>query len=113
MASPNQVSTKAPVFPADAVRNCLRDELVQAARDEAQRRGTPLVGRPQQIAAMPVELDSLTVVETLCALDDILPFQLDEEVVRAGGYDSIDEGLAHLLRGIEEKWKAHHKGATA
>jgi hypothetical protein len=110
MATSTKAPTKtAPTFPADAVKDCLRDELVAAVQAEAQRKGSPLTGNAIKLGGMAIEIDSLTVVETLCALDDVLPFQVDESVVRAGGYDSIDEALTHVIGGIETKWKEHHE----
>jgi hypothetical protein len=111
MVTPTKALTKtAPSFPADAVRDCLRDELIAAVKAEARRRGSPLVGNASQLGKMAIEIDSLTVVETLCALDDVLPFQVDESVVRAGGYESIDEASTHVVGRIEAKWKQHHQG---
>jgi hypothetical protein len=103
-------ATAVPSFPADAISHVLRDELIAAVRAEARRKGQALPENDNEIVATAVEIDSLTAVELLCALDDVLPFQVTECVVRAGGYKSIDLALKHLVVGIEKKWKEHHIG---
>jgi hypothetical protein len=99
-------------YPADAVADCLRDEFVKAVRDEAARSGQVLPENDDDLVGLPVEIDSLTAVENLCALDDILPFQVDESVVRAGGYDSVNEAINHIVGRIEGKWQEYHEGGS-
>lgn len=102
-----------PAFPADAAPTCLRDELIGAVRAEARRKGEDLPKNPDEIVLQAIEIDSLTVVELLCALDDILPFQVGENVVRAGGYRSIDDAVNHLVGRIEREWRKYHNGGKA
>lgn len=97
-------------YPADAVAACLRDELLKAVCAEAHRTGKVLPDNPEEIAMLAIEVDSLTVVEVLCSLDDILPFEVCESAVRAGGYGSIDTAVTDLAKCIERQWKEHHDG---
>ena len=60
--------------------------------------------------AMSVPLDSLSVVDTLCAIEPVVGFELRESLVRTGGYNSIDEALGHLLPRIEKVWVKKTKG---
>lgn len=67
------------VFPKNDVIKALIDELLEVARTEAQLRG---ISFPQdQISAMKmsVPLDSLSVVDTLCAVEPVVGFELREK----------------------------------
>jgi len=97
-------------YPADAVAACLHDELLKAVRAQAHGTGQVLPDNPDEIAMLAIEVDSLTVVEVLCSLDDILPFEVRESVVRAGGYSSIETAVTDLAKSIERQWKEHHGG---
>jgi len=96
---------RVPTFPAKAVADCLRDELVDAVQAAARRKGTAIPATPKELVGAQIEIDSLVVVEILCALDEILPFQVDESVVRAGGYDSIGAAVLHVVGRVESKWQ--------
>jgi hypothetical protein len=103
----------APAFPAQAVATALRDELISAVRAEANRKGQPIPGKTDELVGASIEIDSLTVVEILCALDDILPFQAGERVVRAGGYNSINTAVEHVAGRVAQEWIKHHNGGKA
>lgn len=97
-----------PVFPAEAVADCLKQELIEAVRAEGERNEEDLPENPDELAAYSRFVDSLSVVEILCVLDDVLPFTVDESVVRAGGYDSIDAAVKHVMGRVEKKWIEHY-----
>lgn len=91
-------------FPMNDVIKALVDELLEVARTEAQLRGIAL---PQDEAGMrkaPVPLDSLSIVDTLCAVEAVIGFELRDNVVQTGGYVSIEEALGHLVPRIEKVW---------
>ena len=100
-------TTQAPPFPAAAVEAALRREILISIRAAAQTLEISVPANDTVASAMPFELDSLVVVEILCVLDAILPFEIGESVVRAGGYDSVDEGLSDLLPKLNDLWKKH------
>jgi hypothetical protein len=100
----------APPFPAAAISGVLQEELLRAVRARFRRKGQPLSTGDNEVVVLGVEIDSLTVVELLSSLDDILPFKVTESVVKAGGYGSIRATLDHLVERIETKWKRHHAG---
>jgi len=61
----------------------------------------------------------LSVVEILCVLDEILPFEVGESVVRAGGYGSIQEAVDDVTasgqKGVDQappRRSAHMKQST-
>lgn len=92
-------------FPAKAVADCLRHELAAAVKAVASLQGNPVSGTPGNASSLGVEVDSLTVVEILCALDDILPFEVDQSVVRPGGYASIESAVENVVKVVEKKWQ--------
>lgn len=99
-----------PAYPAGAVAAVLRHELIGAIRRRFRRKGTPLPKKNDDVVVMTIEIDSLIVVELLSSLDDILPFEVTESVVKAGGYNSIDAAVKHVTGRVESKWNKHHGG---
>ncbi|AHF87919.1 hypothetical protein RLEG3_06530 (plasmid) [Rhizobium leguminosarum bv. trifolii WSM1689] len=93
-----------PIFPRDDVIAVLREDLLRAVRRRYRRKGLPLPKDDADIVLLTIEIDSLTVVEILAGLDDVLPFKVTECVVKAGGYKSIAGALDHLASRIEKKW---------
>ena len=109
------VSTLAPpppplLFPKSAVEADLRGELIEAVKIEASIRGIVLPTVLGQIAKAAVQIDSLVVVSILCNVEPILGFELPHSVVPAGGFDSVESALEHLLPRIEKEW-IKRKGA--
>ena len=99
-----------PAYPAAAVAAVMQEELLRAIRSRYRRKGKPLPKTDDEIVILTVEIDSLTLVELLCSLDDILPFKVTECVVKAGGYSSIAEAVTHIVGRIEKKWAKYHMG---
>jgi len=104
--------TKVAPFPVQAISEALLAELTILAEGEAHIQGIPLPSKtPAAVRTMHIRLDSLTVVAITCALDDILGFE-PKDIVKAGGYDSIDAAMTHLMPRIEKAWGKHHKVAA-
>jgi hypothetical protein len=99
-----------PAYPAAAVAAVMQEELLRAIRSRYRRKGKPLPKSDDEIVILTIEIDSLTVVELLASLDDVLPFKVTECVVRAGGYSSIAEAVRHVVNRIERKWAKYHIG---
>lgn len=97
-------------FPAAMVEACLRAELIETVKAEASIKGVALPAAPAQIATMPIHIDSLVTVSILCAIEPIVGFELSEDVVRAGGYGSVEGALEQLLPRIEEQWTKRKGG---
>lgn len=97
-------ATKIATFPAAAVAECLRAELIDTVKADASIKGITLPPEPAQIARMPFQVDSLVTLSILCAVEPIVGFELSESVVRAGGYSSVESALEQLLLRIEEQW---------
>jgi hypothetical protein len=94
------------VFPGAAVNAALRKALLEGLRAEAQRKNRTLPANDVDLAKLDQDIDSLFVVEILCVLDTVLPFEVSESVVRRGGYSSVNAALAHLAGTVEAAWKA-------
>lgn len=99
--------TKTALFPLKAVSEALLAELAILAEGEATIQGVELPKDPAALRSLNIRLDSLTVVAITCALDDILGFE-PKDLVKAGGYDSINAAMAHLMPRIEKAWAKHH-----
>lgn len=102
--------TKVAPFPSTAVETKLRDELIEAVKIEASIRGVALPATPAGISKAVVQVDSLVVVSILCAVEPIVGFELPQNVVRAGGYASVEGAIEHLLPRLEKEW-TKKKGA--
>ena len=89
-------------FPKAEVEASLREELTAAAKMEAELRGTSW---PEDVAAqraVPLRVDSLVVIEILCTVESVPGFEISGSVVRAGGYESVDQAVRHLIPGWKE-----------
>lgn len=76
----------------------------RAVKATAAVKGLALPAAPLDIAKTPFEVDSLVVVSILCAVEPILGVELSEQVVRTGGYSSVQSAIDHLMPCIEAQW---------
>src|SRR5712692_6857707 len=97
VATPTPAGATA-AFPTAAVEARLLEEITRIVQHQTQMRGSA------------AGIDSLAVVEILCVLDDILPFEVNESVVRPGGYSSIEDAVTSLSGRIEKRWRKHQGG---
>jgi len=100
------------LYPATHVASALKSELIASVRAIARRKGMVIPKDDGSLVAADVELDSLTVIEILCVLDEILAFEVGESVVRAGGYGSIQEAVDDVTASVEKEWIKHHHGGV-
>lgn len=107
-SSPGATTKTTPVYPASDVAAVLQRELLAAVRSRYRRKGLPLPKDDADIVILSIEIDSLTVVDILASLDDILPFKVTECVVKPGGYNSIDAAVKHVTGRVATKWNKHH-----
>jgi len=89
-----------------------KKELIDSIRAIARRKGMVVPKNDGSLVAANVEIDSLSVIEILCVLDEILPFEVGESVVRAGGYGSIQEAVDDVTASVEKEWINHHHGGV-
>lgn len=99
-------------FPKAAVETKLRAELIASAESEALMKGDTLPADVPGKCAAAVRLDSLDVVSLLCSVEPVVGFELKDQLVKAGGYNSVNEAMEHLMPRIEKAWEKHgSKGA--
>ena len=91
-------------FPREKVVAALTDELVSLVRSESQTRGIAIPAEPGAVRTAAVPIDSLSVVDILCAIEPIIKVELRESIVQTGGYSSIEDALGHLIPRIERAW---------
>lgn len=91
-------------FPKTAVTNALQKELCGEARRVLKNQGKVVPASDGALVGQAVSIDSLAVVELLMAIEPIVGCELPERVVRAGGYESVQDALDHLLPGVEKIW---------
>lgn len=103
----SKLAAKTAPFPKVAVEASLRKELLQAASAIAAIHGVAMPAGTAQQSSMSIQLDSLAVVDLLCAVEPVAGFQIKEHVVKAGGYSSIDEAVSELLPRLEKEWTKH------
>ncbi|MDE2166245.1 MAG: hypothetical protein KGJ66_07895 [Alphaproteobacteria bacterium] len=99
-----------PSFPTGEIEACIRDFLADEGAMQAALHGgaAPAGGPGSAIGPQPV-IDSLVVVEVLLEIEPKVPFALPDSLVRAGGYDSVDEVVQHLMPQLERRWRKHHE----
>lgn len=108
MATELDEKLEAKIFPLAAVQSCLLAELTLLTETEAQIRGLEVPKAPPALLKMAVPLDSLSVVDVLCAVEPVIGFELKDSLVRTGGYASIEAAMDHLIPRLENVWKKHH-----
>lgn len=91
-------------FPDTDVRSCLAIELTTIAKLEASVRQITLPSDLTLLLKTPIRLDSLSVVDAICALEPIVGFELRESIVKTGGYSSIEAAIDHLMPKIQTAW---------
>jgi hypothetical protein len=99
-------------FPAAGIEARLREELIKVMKTQADLEGRTLPGNSAAILTAPSTLDSLVVVEVLCVLDELLGFEVPENVVRAGGYETIAGAISDLMPRIANQWRKRNGGGA-
>jgi len=93
-------------FPAAEVEACIRDALAIQADDQAVLRQDDPAAAPG--AVWEPEIDSLVVVELICAIEELLGLTLSESFVPKGGYASAGTCVRDLLAEARAVWDQLH-----
>jgi acyl carrier protein len=93
-----------PPFPAADVEACIREALDLQLRSQQ-------VLRPGACSACEPEIDSLVVVEVMCAIEELLGISLPTSFAPRGGYDDVDECISDLLSETNAVWASVVKQA--
>jgi hypothetical protein len=96
------------IFPSKEVEAKLRASLADLVKANAALYDTTLPSDLPGLYAAPNQIDSLDVVDILCEVDGIVGFKLKDSVVKAGGYESIDQAIGHLMPRIKAAWEKHN-----
>jgi acyl carrier protein len=86
-----------PGFPTGEIEKCIRDEL--AHKHDAQA-----VLNPRATSACEPEINSLAVVEIICAIEEIIGVSLPADFAPRGGYDDVESCVADLLAQTQSVW---------
>lgn len=100
MASPTSSLSSTTAFPAAAVEACIRDELQRQADGQALTR----LPKPSDQPNWEPEIDSLVVVEIICAVEELLNVTLPEDLTPRGGYESVEDCIADLMAAASSSW---------
>lgn len=101
--------TTAP-FPATDVEQRIRDFLAEEGAMQAALHGAAVSPTTTGGAVGPQPLiDSLVVVSLLIELEPMVGFELPEDLVRAGGYDSVEQVVQHLVPQVLKRWDKNQK----
>ena len=88
-----------PGFPAKDIENCIRDALDQELSAQA-------VLRPRAPSACEPEIDSLVVIEIICAIEETIGVSLPPTFAPRGGYDDVEACVADLVAQTSAVWGA-------
>lgn len=86
-----------PSFPSLEIERCVRDALADLA-------GSQSVLRPRTSSACDPEIDSLVVVEIICAIEEVLGASLPSSFSPRGGYADAEACVADLLAETRAVW---------
>jgi acyl carrier protein len=93
-------------FPAAEVETCIRAAL--DAEHAAQQ-----VLRPRAASACEPEVDSLVVVEVICAIEEFLGVNLPASFAPRGGYADVEACVSGLLSEARAVWMESSKAVEA
>jgi acyl carrier protein len=98
-------------FSRAAVEARLRAALATQAVDQAVLRDRPSPA-PLVRSAWEPEIDSLVVVELICAVEEQLGLGLPTSFAPQGGYNSAEECIRDLLTKSEAVWNQRNSGGV-
>lgn len=102
--------TSTHTFQAAAIEAALRDALISNVQDQATLYGVQLPDSLSDLSKQSVSIDSLIVVEILCAVEPLVGSELPQKLVKEGGYASVDQAVENLMPKIEKVWQKIQKG---
>jgi acyl carrier protein len=92
-------------FPAAEVEACIRDALADQAADQALLRpGRATTATPIAPRSWQPEIDSLVVVELICAVEEVLGINIPATFSPKGGYDSAEACINDLMSEARAAW---------
>lgn len=98
--------SRSTVFPAAEVEACIRHALTNQAVDQAALhagRG-PTTAAPVAPRSWQPEIDSLVVVEVICAIEELLGIEIPPTFSPKGGYESAEACINDLMSEAKGAW---------
>jgi hypothetical protein len=95
-------------FPSQEAEAKLRTSLAELIKANAALYDTKLPSDLPSLYAATTQIASLDVVDILCEVDGIVGIKLKASIVKAGGYESINEAIDHVLPRIKAAWEKHN-----
>jgi acyl carrier protein len=95
-------------FPSAAVEACIREELQRQADSQMLLR----LPKPSDGPKWEPEIDSLVVVEIICAIEDLLGVPMPDTFTPRGGYDSVEDCVADVMTAASSVWQHLTKKET-
>ena len=93
------------VFPAAELETCIRDALADQAADQAVLRpGRATTAFPVAPRSWEPEIDSLVVVEVICAIEELLGIEIPATFSPKGGYESAEACVNDLMSEARAAW---------
>ncbi len=97
------------VFPAAALDASIRRALAAESENQATLRRSEAQAPASDWEP---EIDSLVVVEVLCAVEEVVGFDLSASLAPKGGYNSVQACVDDLLEKTRAAWEARRGGVT-
>ncbi|MCW1838749.1 hypothetical protein [Prosthecomicrobium hirschii] len=113
MTAKAKAVTTVPSFPSSEVAKKLADELVVSVKDLATIQGIGLPAIHKELLEKAIHIDSHTIVEILCVLDQVVGFEVGQDAVRPGGYNSIEEAVTDVTARVGKLWAKHYTEEVA
>ena len=97
--------SRSALFPSAEVETCIRDALADRAAEQAVLRpGRAMTATPVAPRSWEPEIDSLVVVEVICAVEELLGIELPATFSPKGGYDSAEACIKDLISQASAAW---------
>jgi acyl carrier protein len=92
-------------FPAADVETCVREALADQAADQALLRpGRAATITPVAPRSWEPEIDSLVVIEVICAIEELLGVEIPATFSPKGGYDNVEACVNDLMSQARAVW---------
>jgi len=97
--------SRSAVFPTAEVEACIRDALADQASDQTVLRpGRATTATPVAPRSWEPDIDSLVVVEVICAVEELLGIEIPATFSPKGGYDSTEACVNDLMSEVRAAW---------
>jgi acyl carrier protein len=97
--------SRSAVFPSAEVEACIREALAVQEKDQSVLRpGRAMTAAPVVPRSWEPEIDSLVVVELICAVEELLGIEIPATFSPEGGYDTAQACINDLMSKVKASW---------